>query len=1104
MKKGKIKIGLINSNKSQSKELIAIIDWFKNTKNINPIEITPEDLIHEGSLNKRFDTLWWHYDENVDLPEFVEDYRIKNNILKFINEGGGLLLSLLSAQYIYNLGIEGNPPDIIYKGKWDKVSWVTEYPDIRGFHSYLGHSIFNNLNNGVYTWNPQKDEDYCEVYYSKNNSPEKRKTAAVGRAYISFEENLRLINEYHYGKGKILTIGSYFFFSPKSKRFQSELRTFTLNCLEYLKDHDTSSINTYWHNEKFDLIPLPRKRTNFKIKKHDCNILENELKFSSKSTDNFFDLSGKRTLIMGRENGGISEIWFHPFRAIKEYNFCIIPSEGNPIKDNEIKSNILIQPEAIQREYRLNENKIQEQIFSALNLPGAVINYRCDLKDKSDLLINFKVDLRYMWPYSANILGPIKYYWDDGLRCMVITNFNEKFFINIGSEITPNEIIAGRYSSLELQNGQLIGNDCDEKHLLIGLRFKIVKKRSFTIVLSGSNIGKTESLRSYKLLMNNPNKYYREHYNHFKNLLTTSTIIETPDKEFNSGYKWALIGTDKFHADIPDLGKGFFAGYSNTTHGWGDGRPGYAWYFGRDSVWTTFAVLKYGDFEKVKDTIRFLGKYQNVDGKIFHEVTTSGCVHYDAADSTPLYIILCGYYLDATGDLEFVKAEWEHIKRAIDFCFSTDTDKDHLIENTNVGHGWIEGGKLYPIHAEIYLNACWAEALKESAKIAEILNLKDKKLFYEKEYNITRNIINNAFWNEDTNFYNVGKLQDETFNEEKTSLISVPILFGHCESEKVNKILNEFAGGNFSTDWGIRIIREDSKLFNPKGYHYGAIWPLFTGWVSLAEYKQTRGVQGFTHLMNNLSIYKHWTKGYIQEVINGEEYLPTGVCPHQAWSESMVLQPALEGMLGITSNVPGKEIRLRPNFPAHWDKVIVKNIKFGKELLKFSFNRTKDKYIYEFTKSGKSDFSVTFSPFLLKGITIRSIVVNRKSKLSKPIHCSNQEMTLLNFKLIDRVKIEIEYTGGVKILPYIPRVHIGGKSKGLRIINDEFKENKYKLLLEGKRENSYTFQVFSNNMKIKDIDGGEVISRNGSIYNIKIDFEDAKKKYYIKKVILMF
>ena len=120
------------------------------------------------------------------------------------------------------------------------------------------------------------------------------------------------------------------------------------------------------------------------------------------------------------------------------------------------------------------------------------------------------------------------------------------------------------------------------------------------------------------------------------------TQVITPNSVLNEGYRWALIGANRFYVDTPGLGQSLVAGYSTTATGWDgnhqiNGRPGYAWYFGRDAQWSAFALLNYGDFEKVKSVLTIFQDYQNINGKIFHELSTSGVVHYDAADATPLY-----------------------------------------------------------------------------------------------------------------------------------------------------------------------------------------------------------------------------------------------------------------------------------------------------------------------------------------------------------------------------------------------------------------------------------------------------------------------------------
>jgi hypothetical protein len=53
--------------------------------------------------------------------------------------------------------------------------------------------------------------------------------------------------------------------------------------------------------------------------------------------------------------------------------------------------------------------------------------------------------------------------------------------------------------------------------------------------------------------------------------------------------------------------------------------------------------------------------------------------------------------------------------RAYRFTAATDTDGNGLVENTNVGHGWVEGGALYPAHEEIYLQGVFIEPRAASA-----------------------------------------------------------------------------------------------------------------------------------------------------------------------------------------------------------------------------------------------------------------------------------------------------------------------------------------------------------------------------------------------------
>jgi len=68
----------------------------------------------------------------------------------------------------------------------------------------------------------------------------------------------------------------------------------------------------------------------------------------------------------------------------------------------------------------------------------------------------------------------------------------------------------------------------------------------------------------------------------------------------------------------PYLGTGLVAGYRTSGE---SQRPGFAWFFGRDSFWTSFALNSAGDFANARTALEFIGKYQREDGKIPHEIS---------------------------------------------------------------------------------------------------------------------------------------------------------------------------------------------------------------------------------------------------------------------------------------------------------------------------------------------------------------------------------------------------------------------------------------------------------------------------------------------------
>jgi hypothetical protein len=314
----------------------------------------------------------------------------------------------------------------------------------------------------------------------------------------------------------------------------------------------------------------------------------------------------------------------------------------------------------------------------------------------------------------------------------------------------------------------------------------------------------------------------------------------------------------------------------------------------------------------------------------------------------------------------------------------------------------------------------------------------------------------------------------------------------------------QYASNAFTTNWGTRILREDSKLFKPTGYHYGSVWPLFTGWASLAEYRYDNDVQGFSHLMNNLNIYKDWALGFTEEVLNGAEYQPSGVCPHQCWSETMVLQPAIEGMLGFDADAANHRISLAPAIPAVWDSLSVSNIRCGDRNISFRMIRKDGRYHYSFSASEGEPVSIDFTPALPCGTKVTKATIDGNPLQIATFTNPKEVSAATNFSLQKNAELIFEYENGISVLPLISTPKPGDPSEGTRIIDHGLSRGSYSIELEGLSGTTSEIQVYLNDQQIKSISGGEIIKKEpgNHLLILKVLFENSGKKYSNKKIII--
>ncbi len=1055
------------------------------------------DLLRTPGRLRDCDLLWWHFDSSLALPAAARDPELLIALRQWLTAGGSLFLTLLATPFVCDLGLETQRPNFLAKGAWPHDCWAAGNHDRRGFASYEGHPIFAGLQKGVFTWSPTRASAFAAAFYQAPAAPQQGRVTAVGRTYIRIEEHWRLITAYEAGAGRVLTIGSFLFFEQAENLYRIALETFVRNCLADLLAPSPEAARTYWPLAPATVKNITRiSRAGSIQSREEWRAAASGLGFAARpAAGNPVDLGGRRILLLGTESAGLDEIWCPPFRGLKQVRTAFRIGKGEWQGSDTLTPVVTITPESLQREYRLAGAVITEHVFADLNEPSAGLHYCMQAQDEVEILITAVCDLRMMWPYSEQVTGNLHFGWEEGLAAAFVHNETGTRFILFGGSRPVAEQMIGQYSAITVRPGRLHGEPTALVQVAIGLRYLMPPgSHELTVAFAGTAQGQKEAWQAYRRMLQQPARHHNRQARHFKKLLRESTQLHTPEAIFNEGVRWALAATDRFFVETPGVGAGFMAGFATTASGWQggheiSGRPGYAWYFGRDSVWTGFAALAYGDFEKVKRTLELLGHHQACDGKIFHELTMSGQAHFDAADATPLYVILLGRYVRASGDREFAQQEFPRVQQALAFCRASDRDGDQFIENTLVGHGWVEGGALFPAHAEFYLNACWTMALQEAAWLAQTLGQKRLLKKWRGQGRQTARLLVAKFWNKQTQFYNFAKRADGSFVEEKTILPAVAVYFGLIAGKRAQICLRELAGPRFSTDWGARLVSRDSPIYNPAGYHSGSVWPLFTGWLALAEYRSYRPTQGFVHLMNNLLIHREWAAGYVEEVLHGENYQPAGVCSHQAWSEAMVLLPALEGMLGLEVDALQKRVSLRPAFPPQWDLVEVKNIRVGEDHLYLRMRRRKKETRYYFRSDSATPITLRFQAILPLGTRVAFLrLVGGRSFGGLEI-TSFRDFPEVEFELHGRAILTFTHHGGIGVVPPVPQPAVNAESTGFRLIQESWERQSLLLTVSAWPGRKYQLQLFDPDHTIRAVANARIVARRDELVLLSFELE---------------
>jgi hypothetical protein len=824
----------------------------------------------------------------------------------------------------------------------------------------------------------------------------------------------------------------------------------------------------------------------FKIEKNDLELTRLAQPYQ------YFDKIGPRAGLMGYESGSF-EMWVWPWKPLRNFELqFLLGTSTQPIPAKDIVRTISVTPEVTTLTYSYESFTVKEHILIPRDEPGAIILLDVHTTTSLSIIPGFIPVMQPMWP--AGIGGQFSY-WEDEMHSYVISEAQWRAIVFCGSP-------AGQ--QMAAPPAHMFGDN--------PLQFRIDIKpgetdgRFIPIIITGAvpNVTdwkmKADSVKAtYTRLWKNAEKYYRENYEYYRNLRTSTLQIETPDREINLAFEWGKVALDNLMIKNPRLGYGIVAGFGLSG---GGARPGFAWYFGGDAFINVLTLNSVGMFQQARDALAFTQKWQRQDnfpirkknpgdpprdiGKMSHELSQSDGIcdwwndyhyGYNHADTSPWYLVAMGDYVRTSGDVEFLKQSWESVKLAYDWCLSKDSDSDGLMDLKGSGLGALEFGKLVGIYADLYTCGIFVQGIKEMKYMAELVGDNSTAAQAETQLKKAQPRLEKLFWLEKEGFYAYGATEKGEQVKEKTPWSGIAMMFGLLNEERSAKSIEALNSADMCTDWGMRTMSNKSELFEPTNYNYGAVWPFISSFINTAQFKFQYSLPGYQLLRSTVRHAFDHSLGVVPEVFSGElnEKLGEGY-HHQGFSTTGYLLPLVRGLLGLERNAQQNHIDVKPGIPITWDSVIIRNLMIGSASLDMVIHNDKNGSSLGVTTENSKQIDIKFQPISIANSGLKS------SRVTAPEGRANVE-----FSPIPMIGLP-EQIG-----------EIGMTNSGMRVISSKLEGKRIKYLVEGFNSKTYRAIMINSDLVVK-VDGANL--ENNDLV-IKFD-KTLKHDFTSKEIIITF